>query len=313
MGEGSPRVSEHRVGEVTRRSGFAKVNLALAVGRPEGEKGYHPISSWMACVDLRDDLHLLALDPSRASRYAILWHDGAPKRTDVDWPIAKDLAVRAQHALEARLGRRLTVQLRMEKRIPVGAGMGGGSSDAAAMLLALRDLYALDVDDDSLREVAMTLGSDIAYFIDQSDTPRPAIVEGFGERIERIDPSEDARWLTMLFPSVACPTGEVYRAFDELTDADHALASDDERALARSGEIDADALFNDLAQAACVVRPALGDLRAEGARSAESPVHVTGSGSALFLVARDEDHARWLAERLREDVSVPARALRVFV
>lgn len=308
-------MNEHRVGEVTLRSGFAKVNLALAVGRPEGEKGYHPISSWMACVDLRDDLHLLALDPSRASRYAILWHDDAPKRTDIDWPIAKDLAVRAQHALEARLGRRLTVQLKMEKRIPVGAGMGGGSSDAAAMLLALRDLYTLETDSDALRDVAMTLGSDIAFFIDEHAgpvAPRPAIVEGFGERINRLAPSDEPRWLAMLFPNVGCPTGEVYRAFDELCDMDHTLASDDVRALASSGDLDADSLFNDLASAACAVRPSLGELRAAAARSAESPVHVTGSGSALFVVARDEEHARWLVERLREDVSVPVRALRVF-
>ncbi len=308
-------MSEHRVGEVTRRSGFAKVNLALAVGPPEGEKGYHPISSWMACVDLRDDLDLLALDPSRASRYAILWHDDAPKRSDVDWPIAKDLAVRAQHALEDRIARRLTVQLKMDKRIPVGAGMGGVSSDAAAMLLALRDLYALDIDNDALSEIAMTLGSDIAFFVDDHAgpaAPRPAIVEGYGDRITRLNAGAEPRWLTMLFPSVACPTGEVYRAFDELCELDHSLAGDEVRALANSGAIDADSLFNDLAKAACAVRPALGELRVEAARSAECPVHVTGSGSALFVVARDEDHARWLAERLREDVSIPVRALRVF-
>jgi 4-diphosphocytidyl-2-C-methyl-D-erythritol kinase len=308
-------VSEDRVGEVVFRAGFAKVNLALAVGRPEGPKGYHPISSWMACVDLRDDLHLLALDPSRASRYAILWHDDAPKRTDIDWPITKDLAVRAQHALEERIGRRLTIQLKMEKRVPVGAGMGGGSSDAAAMLLALRDLYALDLDDAALREVAMTLGSDIAYFIDSDAMPRPAIVEGFGDRIERVEPSGRSRWLTMLFPPFGCDTAAVYRAFDDLSGHDHELLDDEVRALATGGggDIDGVALFNDLARAACAVQPRLGELRAEAARSADSPVHVTGSGSALFIVPRDADHAEWLAVRLRDDLSIPARSVRVFV
>lgn len=306
-------MSADRVGEVAQRSGYAKVNLALAVGAPEGPKGYHPIASWMACVDLRDDLHLLALDPSRASRYAILWHDEAPKPSDIDWPITKDLAVRAQHALEERLGRRLTVQLKMEKRVPVGAGMGGGSGDAAAMLLGLRDLYALDVDDAALREVAMTLGSDVAYFVDEGATPRPAIVEGFGERIERLAAPGEHRWLAMVFPPFACPTGEVYRAFDVGLSSDHTLAADEVRALATGGLIEGEALFNDLASAACAVRPALGDLRAEAARSAEAPVHVTGSGSALFVVARDGEHASWLAERLREDLSVVVRALRVFV
>ena len=306
-------MSEDRVGEVAFRAGFAKVNLALAVGRPEGQKGYHPISSWMACVDLRDDLHMLALDPSRASRYALLWHEDAPKRSDIDWPITKDLAVRAQHALEERIGRRLTIQLKMEKRIPVGAGMGGGSSDAAAMLIALRDLYEIDLDDDALREVAMTLGSDIAYFIDAEAMPRPAIVEGLGDRIERIDQTSHERWLTMLFPPFGCATGAVYRAFDDLAAKDHELLDSEVRSLATSGDLDGDALFNDLARAACAVQPRLGELRAEAARAAESPVHVTGSGSAMFIVPRDADHAEWLASRLRDDLSIPTRAVRVFL
>ncbi len=306
-------MSEDRVGEVAFRAGFAKVNLALAVGRPEGQKGYHPISSWMACVDLRDDLHMLALDPSRASRYALLWHEDAPKRSDIDWPITKDLAVRAQHALEERIGRRLTIQLKMEKRIPVGAGMGGGSSDAAAMLIALRDLYEIDLDDDALREVAMTLGSDIAYFIDSEAMPRPAIVEGLGDRIERIDQTSHERWLTMLFPPFGCATGAVYRAFDDLAAKDHELLDSEVRSLATSGDLDGDALFNDLARAACAVQPRLGELRAEAARAAESPVHVTGSGSAMFIVPRDADHAEWLASRLRDDLSIPTRAVRVFL
>lgn len=301
------------VGQVARRSGLAKVNLALAVGRPEGPKGYHPIASWMACVDLRDDLHLLTLDPSRASRYAILWHDAAPRRSDIDWPITKDLAVRAQHALEERIGRRLTVQLKMEKRIPVGAGMGGGSSDAATMLLALREACGLDVDDQALREVGARLGADVPFFIDAPDTPRPAIVEGFGEQVERVEPTGRPAWLTALFPPFGCETGAVYRAFDDLNGADHDLLRDDVHALARAGEIDGLALFNDLATAACAVQPRLAELRAEAARSADAPVHVTGSGSGLFVVARDEEHAAWLEARLRDDLSVATRALRVFI
>lgn len=306
-------MSEHRVGEVVRTGGYAKVNLALAVGKPEGEKGYHPIASWMAAVDLRDDMHLLALDPSRASRYAILWHDDALKRSDIDWPITKDLAVRAQHALEERIGRRLTVQLKMDKRIPVGAGMGGGSSDAAAMLTGLRDLYGLDLDDGALRAIAMTLGSDIAFFIDDADRPRPAIVEGFGDRIERIEPSGAERWLAFIVPPFGCPTGDVYRAFDELIDNNHELHADDVRDLANGGSLEGETLFNDLAQAACAVRPALADLRAAAASETGLPVHVTGSGSALFVVADDQDHAARLAGTFREELSVAARAIRAFV
>lgn len=295
------------------RAAPAKVNLALAVGPPEGERGYHPIASWMACVDLRDTLTLTPLDESRASRYAILWHDDAPRRSDIDWPITKDLAVRAHHAIEERLGRRLATQLRMDKRIPVGSGMGGGSSDAAAMLLGLRDAYALDIPATTLHEIGAALGSDVAFFLDDAETPRPAIVEGFGDRIERLSPSGRGAWLTMIFPGFGCHTGAVYRAFDEGVGAGHALRADEVWELARAREIVSEALFNDLALGAMAVQPALGDLRAAAARASEGPAHVTGSGSGLFVVARDEDHAEWLAIRLRDELETPTRALRVFI
>src|SRR5690606_39519200 len=103
LGDGAHGVSAEQFGATLHAAAYAKVNLALAVGRAEGPKGWHPIASWMACVDLRDDMDLLALDPSRASRYAILWADDAPKRSDIDWPIAKDLAVRARSE-ERRVG-----------------------------------------------------------------------------------------------------------------------------------------------------------------------------------------------------------------
>lgn len=305
-----------RAGTARRAASYAKVNLALAVGRPEGPGGYHPIASWMACIDLRDDMDLLALDPCRASRYAILWADDAPKRSDIDWPIAKDLAVRAQHALEAHAGERFAVQMKLEKRIPVGAGLGGGSSNAAAMLCALRAMHDLDLDDEALRAVSAPIGSDVAFFLDSCDTPRPprpAIVEGFGDRIERIEPCGAERWLTLLFPPFGCETAAVYRAFDAHAAHDHELFADDVRAMATSGALDGEALFNDLALAACAVRPQLTDLRAEAARVAEAPVHVTGSGSGLFVVPRDADHAEWLAIRLRDAIAIPVRATRVFV
>ncbi|TVQ61209.1 MAG: hypothetical protein EA379_06850, partial [Phycisphaerales bacterium] len=225
---------------VTRRA-HAKINLALSVGPPEGDAGHHPIASWFAPLDLCDDLTLTCLEPDRASRYAIIWASDAPRSSAVDWSITKDLAVRAHMLLERELGVRMTVQMKLEKRIPVGGGLGGGSSDAAAMLLALREMFSLDVSLDDLRVISKELGSDVAYFLDEQagagqddDRPRPALVEGFGDRVERSAPVR--AHAALIAPSFGCPTGAVYRTFDALGRA--ALRADEVRAMAMEGRIE---------------------------------------------------------------------------
>src|SRR5436190_20490393 len=120
----------------------AKLNVALSVGPPRGD-GMHPIASWMVTVDLFDELVFTRLDDDRLSRYALLWHKDAKRRSEINWSITKDLAVRAHLALEHHVGRHLPVQLKLEKRIPVGGGLGGGSSDAAATLRAVNELFDL--------------------------------------------------------------------------------------------------------------------------------------------------------------------------
>src|SRR5688572_29653853 len=103
----------------------AKLNLALSVGPPSPELGgFHPIASWMMTVDLFDELTLTRLEPDVLSRYAIVWHKDARRRSEINWSLTKDLAVRAHHALEKHLGRvggtvgGLPVQMKLEKRIP---------------------------------------------------------------------------------------------------------------------------------------------------------------------------------------------------
>jgi 4-diphosphocytidyl-2-C-methyl-D-erythritol kinase len=158
----------------------AKLNLALSVGPPNGD-GMHPICSWMVTVSLFDELLLTRLEDDRFSRYAILWHPEAKRRSDIDWPITKDLAVRAHLALESHLDRKLPVQLKLDKRIPVGGGLGGGSSNAAAMLRGLNTLFDLGLAADELAAIGATLGSDVPFLVHGGS----AVVEGLGDRISR--------------------------------------------------------------------------------------------------------------------------------
>lgn len=279
----------------------AKVNLALAVGPPRPD-GFHPIASWMTTVDLCDELLLTRLEPDRFSRYAILWHEDALRRTDIDWSITTDLTVRAHQAVEELVGRRLPVQLRLDKRIPVGGGLGGGSSDAAAMIIGLERLFGLDLDAADRRTIALGLGSDVPFLLDGGS----AFVGEVGEVVEpHTDPHDIP--LVLVFPEAACPTGPVYAAFDEHPAGP--LRSDAVRRLMDGGGPPApDALFNDLAPAAMRLHPELQSVAAELGRLAERPAHLSGSGSTLFLVCDDPLHAEYLARAVTEQLGMPAVA-----
>ncbi len=288
--------------ETVRQRAPAKLNLALAVGAA-APGGLHPVCTWMVTVDLHDDLTVTRLGPDRLSRYAILWHPEARRRSDVDWSVAHDLAVRAQLALERRAGRRLPVQMKLEKRIPVGGGRGGGSSDAAAMLRALNELFVLRLAADELREVAAEVGSDVPFFV----TGGSALVEGFGERVEP-HPTVPELHAVIVFPAARCPTSRVYAHYDE---APGPLRDDRVRRLVRAGGAAGPVpVFNDLSAAAIRAAPELaGHLERLGAL-AERPAHVAGSGSSLFVLCDEALHAEALASTVEKSLELPAVAVR---
>lgn len=288
----------------------AKINLALSVGPAAPPKGYHPIASWFAAISLHDTVTLTRLDEGSPSLHVIRWAtsaDGAPapRPTPIDWPIEKDLAVRAHRLLESHIGRALPVHLELIKRTPVGGGLGGGSSDAASTLVGLNRLFALRLAPGELARLSTALGSDIAFFIDEDATrtaavdpassddpapasaPRPALVTGFGERIERTR-APLITDLLLLLPPFGSPTGPVYAAFDALPP--RTLNEQRVRALVDgclpigSGRLDPALLFNDLAAPACAVEPRLGDLLARLRPLWPHVVHVTGSGSTMFVI-----------------------------
>ncbi len=271
---------------ITRRA-YAKINLALSVGPPvpppSPRAGFHPIASWMACIDLFDELTVTRLRDGEPSRCTISWAADAPRPSAIDWPIEKDLAVRAHRALEADAGRELPVEMRLIKRTPVGGGLGGGSSDGAAALLAVRGLFDLPLNSARLAELSGVLGSDAAFFIDDGPVARPALVSGLGSRIERV--SAPGLSVLLVVPPFGCPTGPVYKALDQ--QGSRGLREDLVRSLvenARRGRLRSEDLFNDLAAPACAVEPRLEQVLDACRRACGLPVHMTGSGSTLFIV-----------------------------
>ena len=264
---------------------FAKLNLALAVALPEPEgprKGWHRICSWLHAVGLHDNVRAQVDRSLDGPVLDVRWADDAPLHAGqpVAWPAERDLAFRAAQLLGADASLRITIR----KRIPDGGGLGGGSSNAAAVLRAGDALLGLGLGPSRLRELAMKLGSDIAFFIDDGEPaldapPRPAIVSGFGDAIDRLEAPAKSEPVTLAFPPFGCPTSEVYRAFDGLDPC--ALREAEVRTMA-SRSPGAANLFNDLAPAAERVRPELAGIRRTLDNEWPSTVHVTGSGSTLF-------------------------------
>lgn len=270
-----------------RLRAFAKLNLALAVAPPEREgprRGWHRICSWMHAIDLHDDVEVRVDRSLDGPVLDARWADDAPLHAGepLGWDAQSDLAFRAAKKLDERAP--LLVMLR--KRIPDGGGLGGGSSNAAAVLRAGSALLGLGHRREALRELAMTLGSDVAFFIDDADPsldapPRPAIVGGFGDTIDRLAAPSEPLPVTLAVPPFGCSTKDVYAAFDGFEPGP--LREAEVRSLAMQSPMVAE-LFNDLSEPAMSVQPELATLRDAFVHQWQAPVHVTGSGSTLFAM-----------------------------
>src|SRR5687767_2731713 len=194
----------------------AKINLHLRVG-PRDAAGYHPLLTWMCTVGLFDTLTIRqdeeSLEPvdSSAARGIALTCDDAQLPCD-----ATNLVHRAATALFAeaqkkspRLSRGLRIEL--QKRIPAGGGLGGGSADAARTLLGLNRLWNLDLPPGRLHEMAESLGSDVPFFLHGPS----GICSGRGDVVAPTNPPR-ARWALLLLSGFPVPTRDVYAKFDEL-------------------------------------------------------------------------------------------------
>ena len=177
----------------------AKLNLFLHVTgrRPDG---YHELQTLFQLIDLSDTVSLSVTDDGRIERPA------GPAGVDPD----SDLTVRAARALQAATGCRAGASIRISKRIPMGGGLGGGSSDAATVLLALNHLWGCGLPVDELARLGLPLGADVPVFVRGSS----AWAEGVGEQLVPVELPE--RWYVVIHPGVAVPTREVFQS-PELT------------------------------------------------------------------------------------------------
>lgn len=247
----------------------AKVNYFLHV-TGQRDDGYHTLETLFVLVDLADSVTLAVRG------------DGVVARSNAVEGVAADddLAVRAAQALKRAAPRRvaqgtLGVSIDLVKRIPLGGGLGGGSSDAASVLLGLNRMWSLDLPRHALAEIGVTLGADVPFFIGGDN----AVARGIGERLTPI--SVPTAWLVIVTPDTHASTSEMFAARELTRNAPSAKMDVFSEAYGR----------NDLEPVVRARRPAVADA-IDALRKLSGSARMTGSGACVFAAFAKEVEAR---------------------
>jgi 4-diphosphocytidyl-2-C-methyl-D-erythritol kinase len=261
----------------------AKVNLYLKVTgkRPDG---YHELVSVMQALELADEITV-----SRASNGVEVTCDN-----EAVPPGTGNIAYRAASELLDAASSREGVKIHIIKKTPVAAGLGGGSSDAAAVMRAVRLLYGLEVSDDELKNIGLGLGADVPFFL---GTPS-AVARGVGERLlPLVSPAES--WLVLVNPGVSVSTGWVYDNLNlGLTNPTKNIRLPEFLGQSLCDGPMLDLLHNDLERVTVGRYPVVKAVKERLAVEGAAGVLMSGSGSTVFGVFSSRDKAQSAAGRI---------------
>jgi len=232
----------------------AKLNLFLHITgrRPDG---YHDLQTLFQILDWGDELRFAVNDSGRIGRTRHL--EGVPE--------AEDICILAARLLQNRLGVQKGVQIELTKRIPMGAGLGGGSSDAATVLCALNQLWSCGITSQQLAGLGLELGADVPVFINGYS----AWAEGLGERLQSV--SLGPRYYVLVFPGVSISTADVFR---------HPMLKRDSQPVEMTpGTLQPGR--NDCEPVALLMHPQLESVKQDLSRWGQP--YMSGTGSTFFL------------------------------
>ena len=247
---------------------YAKLNLSLRVVRRRAD-GFHELDSIVQTIDLADRVSLCI----EGSEIVV--------ENDLDGLVGRDLAEVAAEALLEAKEQRVGVRIRIAKGIPAGAGLGGGSSDAAAVLWGIDRLTPPQLPPDRLLDVAAKLGSDIPLFLDGGQ----ARMTGRGECLSRMETIRPEHYV-LVVPPVHCNTGRVYQSWKPV-------------AAGSEGSSGAALGVNDLLPPALAEYPELATYRDAVLTQGALYAGMSGSGSTFFAAYQDPAQAGIVSERLR--------------
>ena len=278
----------------------AKLNLSLEViGRRDD--GFHELVSVMQAIDLSDELVAL---PSPDGSITLECNDPALSESD------ENIVLTAARLLRESLGIEQGARLLLRKSIPVAAGLGGGSADGAAALIALSLLWDAPVKRERLLEIGAAVGSDVPFFLEESAT---ALVEGRGETITAL-PSMPPAWAVILVPEVPVPSPKTRALFRML---DESMFGDGERTRELGGLIESGASMGDVLPSVGAVNtfngvadrafPGIGRFRdaLRGAVGTGVNVSLSGAGPSLYAVLGAREAAEGVAATLTQQGLTP--------
>ena len=268
-----------------RLRAFAKVNYALDVLGLRGD-GYHEVATVMQSLSLADEVEIEV-----ANRGFDL--EVEPEGTMVG-PLEKNTAYRAWKLLCGLAGEDLPIRVTLRKGIPAGAGLGGGSADAAAVLVGLNELFDLGLKADELGVLGARIGADVPFCVSGGT----ALGEGVGDRLTPL-PAPPDHHLVIAKPREGADTGEIYRAHDERPGEGKASVQPVTAAL-RSGDLSAlaGAVGNDLAPVTAAFVPEVAEYERALLEAGALGAAMSGSGTAVYGIFGSEDGARSAAARL---------------
>jgi len=279
----------------------AKVNLFLRVVGTRRD-GYHLLDTLIVPVSLYDviEIRRVPAQPQQASNPRI--------RITCDDPTVplgqENLAYRAAQLLLEQLDRRTNIDIHIQKRIPIGAGLGGGSTDAAATLVGLNRLFNLKLSAARLERLALRLGADVPFFI----RAHPARAHGVGEVLRPVRVL-GVFWLVILYPGFPVTTAWVYRKLPKkLTKP---TSGNSIRISLKRFDRLADVLVNDLESVTLERYPKIRSLKEKLLREGAAGGLMTGSGSAVFGVFGSKGLAQRAFDRLRTEEGVQAYLVHV--
>ncbi|MCG9031912.1 4-(cytidine 5'-diphospho)-2-C-methyl-D-erythritol kinase [Laribacter hongkongensis] len=251
----------------------AKLNLTLSVVGRRAD-GYHLLETVFRFIDLCDDIELAVRTDG-----AIVLDTPLP-----GVPPESDLTVRAARALQQASGSPLGASIRVTKRIPMGGGLGGGSSDAATVLLALNRLWGCGFPRERLQAIGLTLGADVPVFV----FGEAAFASGIGEELTPCEVPE--AWYVVLDPGVSVPTAKIFSSTLLTRDSPISIMRSLSGATKRRNDLQA-VVFQEFPQVA----------RCHEVLSKYGEALMTGSGSCVFLECPTEQHARTVYRSVSQD------------